>query len=111
MMDYDFLSINLPYGFQKTSKNEWAPFNRQHLPLGSFSFALNGKEWACMIYKGLTDAFIDEIAFSIKHDESGGIIKFYLYSDESDLQLSVKAYNDYFNKLKLLGKLKLIIGK
>lgn len=110
-MDYDFIYINLPYGLQKTDENEWVAFNRKYLPLGSFSSVHNIEEWVGITYNGLTDAFINKIAVSIKQDADGNINKFYLYLDGSRPQLSVKHANYYFDRLKLLGKLKVRMGK
>ena len=106
-MIYDFLNINLPYGLQKTGKDEWIAFNRKYLPLGCNNMAHNIDKWVGLTYKGLTDDFLSEIAVTIIKDENGHAVKVFFYKDDSDPQLSAKLYDDYFDKLKLLGKLEL----
>ncbi|MBB5645749.1 hypothetical protein [Pedobacter cryoconitis] len=106
-MIYDFLNINLPYGIQKVGKDEWVIFNRKYLPLGSNNMAHNTEEWVGLSYNGLTDEFLNKIAVTILKDENGIAVKAFFYNEDSHPQQSNQHYNDYFDKLKLLGKLKL----
>lgn len=118
----NFFRINLPYGIACNNNDEWMAFNREYLPLGYNDEAFCGDPGQTFSelpiytkYEKLSLKFLMELAESedrIGRDESGKIVKVFLYNDGTN---PTNSYNDntsklwdrYFEKLRLLAKLKI----
>lgn len=113
----NFFRINLPYGIAKNENGEWMAFNREYMPLGFND--INFKEHPGYSYtnipiytkyKRLTENFLIDIAHSEKglsRNESGEIVKVFLYDDATNPVSSSKdqLWNSYFKKLQKLSKM------
>ena len=118
----DFFRINLPYGIARNDNGEWMAFNREYLPLGFIDQNIKGMPGKSYMeypvyaaYKKITNKILISLANKeedIQRNDNGEIIRVFLYSDGSnpvnifgksrDEELWIK----YFNKLKILSKLK-----
>lgn len=108
----DFFRINMPYGMKKNDQNEWFAFNREYKPIGfnTNEYIYEEKYPVYTKYKGLTEAKILQLSWSkkegITRDENGEIYMFWLYSDQTNPKDDPKYWDEYFNKIKILSKLK-----
>jgi hypothetical protein len=115
-----FIHINLPYGIKKNRYGGWHAFNRKYLPLGIKERVDLGKgntvlpqdEYDKLFigtpYNGLTEAVLVKLAVNrIERDNEDNITCIWLYRS-ADID-KTDHLNEYFDKLKILAKLK--IGK
>lgn len=116
MLD-NFFTINLPYGLVRNDDGSWMPFNREHMPIG-----FNNQSKPSIIshsydeypyytkYEGLTDNILLDLADEFDKNESGEIVKIYLYNANYNPTYqnydSDAVWNKYFNKIRTLSKLK-----
>ncbi len=114
-----FFNVNMPYGLKRISEG-WVTFNREYQPLSWGSTypriidEVTMPHEIIVEYKGLTEKLILLIVDdedSIHRDESGNIVRFFLYNDGSNPgNMSGKrkdiCYVKYFNKLQKLCQLK-----
>lgn len=113
----NFFKINFPYGIEKNSKNEWTCFNREYKPLGYNNSlkVVDEKDFIYTKYVGLTEAILKKLGDTPDslHTEKGKIVKVFFYNDGSNPsnQTVKKLYNDYFKKLEILAKLKVLKSK
>lgn len=112
----DFFRINLPYGLAKNDKGEWFAFNREYLPIGFNDLNLKKSDFfdypIYTKYKNISEKVLSNVAISeksIRRNEKGEIDKIWLYDDSTNpLSIDKKeAWENYFNKLKKLSKLKI----
>ena len=112
----DFFRINLPYGITKNKNGEWAAFNREYVSLGFNDDHLKHLENYPIFtkYKGITEKKLLKIAHheddGIQRDDSGNIIKVFLYNDGSNPMNDSKSWDTYFEKIKLLSSFKVDRG-
>lgn len=107
----NFFKINLPYGIQRNSNDEWMAFNREYVPLGwNANLEYSSNNFAdypiYTKYKGLTDLKLSEIAGSldmIHKDSDGKIIKIYFYDDKTNPSSSPKHWDLYLKKIKAIS--------
>lgn len=108
----DFFRINMPYGIQKNDNDEWFVFNREYKPLGwNTNRHVDYKEYPVFTkYKGLTETKLLKLACPgedyIRRNEKGEIYMIWLYSDVTNPKDNPKYWADYFEKIKVLSKLK-----
>lgn len=108
----DFFRINMPYGMKRNDKNEWFVFNREYKPLGWNTYQhINQEEYPVFTkYKGLTEAKLLKLACpkedTVRRDENGKIHTIWFYSDGTNPKDNPIYWNDYFEKIKILSKLK-----
>src|SRR6478752_2228555 len=118
----NFFRINLPYGIACNDKDEWMAFNREYMPLGYNDEEFKGSPGQTFLglpiytkYEKLSPKLLLELAESEDHigrDQSGKIVKIFLYDDGSNPTNTYnnntgKLWDKYFEKLKKLGKLKI----
>jgi hypothetical protein len=113
----DFFRINLPYGIQRNSNDEWFVFNREYSPLGwnvsglhsDFSNKSSFDKLPVYIkYPKLTDKKIQSIITEseyIHFDNNGKIFKVFFYNDGTNPQSYPSEWKRYFDILKKLSKL------
>ncbi len=113
----DFFRINLPYGIARKEDGTWMAFNREYMPLGynneMYKNIPNVLYTDLPIYtkykirKGQLDFLENE---STQYNEKGEAVKYFLYDDGTNpmnQSTEKKAlWDDYFEKLKKLSKLK-----
>ncbi len=113
----DFFRINLPYGMERNSNDEWFVFNREYSPLG---WNIDGaqpyhsekepfdKLPVYTKYPKLTDkkilTIITEID-AIHYDAQGKIWKVFFYHDGTNPQSNPSEWKRYFDIIKELSKL------
>lgn len=113
---YNFFSINLPYGMEKTDQG-WIVFNREYQPLGFNKKVVGIISW---YYKEFPDLPISThyeisnkllqklpIDLQIVRNEKGEIIKFWFYNDGNNpcCQLATaEDWNRYITILKSISK-------
>jgi len=113
----DFFRINLPYGMQKNSNNEWFAFNREYMPLGWNSVEKQvsirkdncyGEMPVYSKYEGLTDSKIMKIIKEdfIYRDDNNNITSIFFYNDVTNPKLNTKYWNEYFRIIKEFSKFK-----
>lgn len=114
----NFLSINMPYGISRNEKGEWFAFNREYLPIGWNSIWYNRKSIRdenvyseipiYTKYRGLTEPKLLKLANGekIEFDEKGRINRIFFYNGRTNPFSNPKNWNEYFEKLKILGTLK-----
>lgn len=113
----NFFRINFPYGISKNENGDWIAFNREYMPLG-FSDTKTTKDLTIGYldipigsnYSGLNDKFISALVNEpkdIQKNDSGEIVRFFLYDDGSNPCNSdnKSSWDSYFLKLKKLGLL------
>lgn len=112
-----FFSINMPYGITRNNDNEWIAFNREYMRLGwnaienKKSIQENDVYSEFPIYtkyKNLSEKVLLEIAGVNKIDRNTNneIVRVFFYKDKTDPQYSPEYWNEYFDKLKMLSRLK-----
>ena len=111
-----FLSINLPYGLIRNDKGEWATFNREYMQLGmgktdsfkSYNSAHFKEQHLYVKYTDLTEDLLAYLgsSYDVKKDEKGNICELRLFHPENHPLSDPKIWNDYFDKLKFLARLK-----
>jgi hypothetical protein len=113
----NFFRINMPYGISRNKKGEWFAFNREYLPIGWNSKShqksiyvdnVYGEMPIYTKYTGLTEAKLKELGHdkdSIHLDDKGKIERVFFYNDRTNPSSNPKYWPDYFEKLKILGKL------
>jgi hypothetical protein len=114
-----FFKINFPYGIKRNESDEWSAFNRDYFPLGLTSNKILDKDqyeqqFNGIHYYGLTEKILLELAVSessIKRDSSGKINSIHLYNDSTNPSKSSKNWDDYLQRLKKLGNVKIQPGK
>lgn len=115
----DFFRINLPYGMQKNSQDEWFVFNREYVPIGWTSTddqqSILGNENVYdqvnirTKYKGLTEKFIVDTIKDpdkIQRTKSGEIVRFFFYNDGDFPQSKPNHWEAYSSIIKEFSKLK-----
>lgn len=122
----DFFRVNLPYGISRNDQDEWMAFNREYMPLGFSTKTYEDKGNPPNVfpnlpihtkYKGLTEKVLLKLATkeggAIRRDDDGKINAIWLYDDGNNpmnqSRDNAKLWDEYFDKLKVLSKLK--IGK
>jgi hypothetical protein len=116
-----FFRINLPYGFLQNENGEWMAFNREYKPIGFNSDeSFNYENFPIFTsFPRLTDVLIREITdndeSSVKKNEKGNIVEFWLYSDSSNPANQREKENSfwkiYWDKLERLAKLPVRKGR
>lgn len=114
----NFFRINLPYGLERNHSGEWTAFNREYVPLGISDDRDVNKDSLNQLplftkYRGLTDSLIMKLSIdeSFNRDDSGAIVKFWLYNDATNPTMGrTKAERDmlfdqYFRRLRILSEL------
>jgi len=109
----DFFRINLPYGLKRNDNGEWYAFNREYVPIGFYE---NGdrqqfKQMDLPIYvkyKGLTEALLNKLGSGgkVDLDDKGKVQQVWFYNDATNPIRDAKQWPGYFDKVKLLAKLK-----
>lgn len=120
----NFFRINLPYGIAKNENDEWMAFNREYMPLGFNDISLKehvGESYddkpIYTKYIELTEKLLLELSFNgevgVRRDSNGKIEKVFLYNDGTNPSSGhdskneeEKMWNEYFQKLKKVSKLK-----
>jgi len=117
-----FLKINLPYGFTRGEDNKWFAFNREYMPLGFNDTSSKLKESMGFIigedtnnaynqypvyskYTNISEKLLLSIAEGTQYDTQGKIVRIFLYNDAT-VPYKGKNLDNYFEKLKILSKLK-----
>ena len=112
----DFFRINLPYGMQRNTQDEWFFFNREYMPLGwnqttgQQSLDNSGAYSEFPVYtkyKGLSDTKILKIVKTLKavtKDKQGEISRVYFYNDRTNPQIHSEFWEDYLHIIKELSK-------
>jgi len=116
----NFFRVNLPYGIQRNSNDEWSAFNREYQPIGVNDVSFSSYDHALPIrtkYKGITEKFLKDLVDDdsmIQRDSEGEVTRVFLYNDgtnPTNQEIDKKhLWESYFDKLKKLSKLKRIGG-
>lgn len=118
MLD-NFFRINMPYGLKRQGGDKWIVFNREYVPLGWNSTVAkrsihDPKAYGDLPirtqYQGLTEKILLQVCHDpeggIQRDDGGLITMVFLYSDRSNPTNDGKQWQQYFEKIKLLGTLR-----
>ncbi|MEJ7644754.1 MAG: hypothetical protein WKF87_09165 [Chryseolinea sp.] len=124
MMLDNFFRINLPYGLEKIEENRWIVFNRNYAPIGWNSDRTADSIYSSKYqqelpirteYAGLDEELLLKIAHhpnnGIKRNDQGQIFMVFMYNDSGNAVSDCyndKKLSDYFEKIKLLGSLKVL---
>ena len=114
----NFFRINMPYGLKRNKKGEWFAFNREYLPIGWNSLKHQKSIFLDNVYSdnpiytkytGLTEAKLRALGHdkdAVRLDPKEKIDQVFFYNDRTNPSSRPEYWNDYFEKLKILGKLK-----
>lgn len=107
----DIFKINLPYGMMKNQDGKWAVFNRGYHPLSNITSDPNDNlhEFVYIKYNGLTENLLLEIADKFERGSDEKINKIWFYKSGNNPSLTNKKedWENYFSKLKKIGRLKI----
>ncbi len=113
----DFFRINLPYGIQSNSNDEWFVFNREYSPLGWNVIGtqpdFTSKDTFDKLpvytkYPKLSDKKILSIisdSDAIHYDSSGKICKVFFYNDGTNPQSNPAEWKRYLDIIKEFSKM------
>jgi len=112
----DFFRINLPYCFEKAEDGKWRCLNREYQPIGINKIDVYPSKFPDLPintnYGELKEKFLLDLVDNpdrIQRDESGEIIRIFLYDDGTNpmnRQKDLKTlWDSYFRKLNKLSKL------
>ena len=116
----DFFRINLPYGIAKNEEGDWMAFNREYRPLGYNRFSdkeIPGRGYGDLPiysrYKNMSDKILESLGSfetAVHRNDKNEIVKVFFYNDGTNpvnqTKDDSKLWDEYFEKLKILSKLK-----
>ena len=107
----NIFKINFPYGMMKNEDGNWTFVNRGYHPLSKTTSDAkdNLHEFTYTKYKGITEKLLIEIGDRFERGNDDKINKVWFYNTTTNPSLSDKKedWENYFNTLKKLGRLKI----